>query len=198
MLLKKGKNTISEARNESSFLKKLLLFTSLVNIGLLALLFVVIVRERTIITPPVVTGKYVVSGAIGNEQYIVDMAEYVITTLRTINKDNVDNNNLIILRMTKTDSIPQLRSVLDAQAKRIKEEDITTVWSGSTQPPKIIADQNTVYLTGILKTYFSNKLVSETPKKYKISFEMSGIGKIYVKNVEEIELDSGDGSGTNQ
>lgn len=197
MLVQEGKATISEARNETSFLKKVLLISMVLNIGLLVLIAVIVIRERTIITPPVVTGKYIVSGAVGNEQYIVDMAEYVITTLRTINKDNVDNNNLIILRMTRPESVPKLRSVLDAQAKRIKEEDITTVWSGSTMPPKVIVDQSTVYLTGILKTYFSNKLVSEQPKKYKISFKMSGIGKIYVKSVEEIDLnsDSDDGAG---
>lgn len=190
MLFKKGKETISEARNEASYIKKILLFSVILNIGTGSLLGYVVVRENTIIVPPVVSSKYQLNNAVGSELYLIDISEYVITTLRTINPNNIDNNNLIILRMTDSASVPKLRSVLEAQAIRLKKEDISTVWSGSTQSPKVIVDKNTVFLTGTLKTYFSDKLASEEPKKYKLTFKMSGIGKIYVKSVEEVKFDN--------
>ena len=114
------------------------------------------------------------------------MAEYVITMLRTINPQNVEHNNSVILKMVSADTQPKFRKILDAQAARIKKEDIITVWSGANIPPKIV-NKNSVVLNGILKTYYSDKLVSSDPKEYKVTFDINSFGRLYVAQVEEIK-----------
>lgn len=185
MNLDAGQKTIAEVKNSNRFFKTLLIIFSLSNLILIGTLMYVLLRDNVIIVPPVVKNKYEV-GAVTNEKYLVDMAEYVITMLRTVNKDNVDYNNNVILKMVDDDALPQLRKNLDAQAARIKREDIMTIWSGSIAEPQIV-NKDTVILNGKLKTFYSDKLVSDDIKDYKIQFSMSGLGKIYVKKVEEIQ-----------
>ena len=106
--------------------------------------------------------------------------------LRTINPQNVEHNNSVILKMVSADTQPKFRKILDAQAARIKKEDIITVWSGANIPPKIV-NKNSVVLNGILKTYYSDKLVSSDPKEYKVTFDINSFGRLYVAQVEEIK-----------
>lgn len=186
MNLDAGKKTIAEVKSANRFFKSLLVIFGISNCVLVAMLLWVLMRDNVIITPPVVTNKYEIGNSQIGDKYLVDMAEYVITTLRTVNKDNVDYNNGIILKMVDAESLPQLRKNLDAQASRIKREDIMTVWSGSIAEPQII-NKNTVLLSGKLKTYYSDKLVSDDIKDYRIEFGTTGVGRIYVKKVEEVK-----------
>lgn len=187
MNINAGKKTIAAVKNENHFYKVIVAVFGLSNLLLCAVLGYVLFRDNVIIVPPVVREEYAI-GAETSQKYLVDMAEYVVTTLRTINKDNVDYNNKIILKMVEGDTLPSLRKTLDAQAVRIKKEDITTVWSGSTAEPSIVG-KNTVILSGRLRTYYSDKLVSNESKEYKVEFGLSGLGKIYVKKVEEVKPD---------
>lgn len=187
MNINAGKKTIAAVKNENHFYKVIVAVFGLSNLLLCAVLGYVLFRDNVIIVPPVVREEYAI-GAETSQKYLVDMAEYVVTTLRTINKDNVDYNNKIILKMVDDDTLPSLRKTLDAQAVRIKKEDITTVWSGSTAEPSIVG-KNTVILSGRLRTYYSDKLVSNESKEYKVEFGLSGLGKIYVKKVEEVKPD---------
>lgn len=195
MNLDAGQKTIAEVKNANRFFKSLLVVFALSNLVLTVSLLYLLMRDNVIITPPVVTNKYEI-GANTSEKYLVDMAEYVITMLRTVNKDNVDYNNNIIFKMVDADHLPQLRKNLDAQASRIKREDIMTVWSGSIGEPQVI-NRNTVVLSGKLKTYYSDKLVSADIKDYRIEFGTSGIGRIYVKKVEEVKPDDAAIGGAN-
>ena len=187
MNINAGKKTIAAVKNENHFYKVIVAVFGLSNLLLCAVLGYVLFRDNVIIVPPVVREEYAI-GAETSQKYLVDMAEYVVTTLRTINKDNVDYNNKIILKMVDDDTLPSLRKTLDAQAVRIKKEDITSVWSGSTAEPSIVG-KNTVILSGRLRTYYSDKLVSNESKEYKVEFGLSGLGKIYVKKVEEVKPD---------
>ena len=195
MNLDAGQKTIAEVKNANRFFKSLLVVFALSNLVLTGSLLYLLMRDNVIITPPVVTNKYEI-GANTSEKYLVDMAVYVITMLRTVNKDNVDYNNNIIFKMVDADHLPQLRKNLDAQASRIKREDIMTVWSGSIGEPQVI-NRNTVVLSGKLKTYYSDKLVSADIKDYRIEFGTSGIGRIYVKKVEEVKPDDAAIGGAN-
>lgn len=195
MNLDAGQKTIAEVKNANRFFKSLLVVFALSNLILTGSLLYMLMRDNVIITPPVVTNKYEI-GANTSEKYLVDMAEYVITMLRTVNKDNVDYNNNVIFKMVDADHLPQLRKNLDAQASRIKREDIMTVWSGSIGEPQVI-NRNTVVLSGKLKTYYSDKLVSDDIKDYRIEFGTSGLGRIYVKKVEEVKPDDAAIGGAN-
>lgn len=195
MNLDAGQKTIAEVKIANRFFKSLLVVFALSNLILTGSLLYMLMRDNVIITPPVVTNKYEI-GANTSEKYLVDMAEYVITMLRTVNKDNVDYNNNVIFKMVDADHLPQLRKNLDAQASRIKREDIMTVWSGSIGEPQVI-NRNTVVLSGKLKTYYSDKLVSDDIKDYRIEFGTSGLGRIYVKKVEEVKPDDAAIGGAN-
>lgn len=187
MNINAGKKTIATVKKENLFYKVIVGIFGVSNLLLCAGLGYVLLRDNVVIVPPVVRDEYVI-GAETSQKYLVDMAEYVVTTLRTINKDNVDYNNKIILKMVDDDGLPQLRKTLDAQALRIKKEDITTIWSGSTSEPTMVG-KNTVILSGRLRTYYADKLVSNDLKEYKVVFGLSGLGKIYVKKIEEVKPD---------
>lgn len=187
MNLDAGQKTIAEVKNANRFFRSLLVIFGVSNLVLSGVVLYALTRENVIIMPPVITNKYEI-GANTDQKYFVEMAEYVITMLRTVNKDNVDYNNSVIYKMVDGEHLPQLRKNLDAQAARIKREDIMTVWSGAIGEPKII-NKHTVILSGKLKTYYSDKLVSDDFKDYKVEFGTSGLGRIYVKKVEEIKPD---------
>ena len=186
MNIDNGKKTIADVKNENNFFKKILLVMALVNLFLLAVLSYALLRQTVVVVPPVVTNKYEISADGASPTYLVDMAEYVITMLRTINPQNVEHNNSVILKMVSADTQPKFRKILDAQAARIKKEDIITVWSGATVPPKVVG-KNSVVLNGTLKTYYSDKLVSTDPKEYKVTFDINSFGRLYVAQVEEIK-----------
>ncbi len=186
MNIDNGKKTIADVKNENNFFKKILLVMALVNVFLLAILAYALMKETVVVVPPVVTNKYEISADGASPTYLVDMAEYVMTMLRTINPNNVEHNNSIILKMASAEAQPKMRKILDAQAARIKKEDIMTVWSGSTVPPKVVG-KNSVVLNGTLKTYYSDKLVSTDPKEYKVTFDINSFGRLYVTQIEEIK-----------
>ena len=186
MNIDNGKKTIADVKNENNFFKKILLVMALVNLFLLAVLSYALLRQTVVVVPPVVTNKYEISADGASPTYLVDMAEYVITMLRTINPQNVEHINSVILKMVSADTQPKFLKIIDAQAASIKKEDIITVWSGANIPPKIV-NKNSVVLNGILKTYYSDKLVSSDPKEYKVTFDINSFGRLYVAQVEEIK-----------
>lgn len=186
MNIDNGKKTIADVKNENNFFKKILLVMALVNLFLLAVLAYALLKQTVVVVPPVVTNKYEISSDGASPTYLVDMAEYVITMLRTINPQNVEHNNSVVLKMVSADTQPKFRKILDAQAARIKKEDIITVWSGANVPPKIV-NKNSVVLNGTLRTYYSDKLVSNDPKEYKVTFDINTFGRLYVAQVEEIK-----------
>ena len=98
MNIDNGKKTIADVKNENNFFKKILLVMALVNVFLLAILAYALMKETVVVVPPVVTNKYEISADAASPTYLVDMAEYVITMLRTINPNNVEHNNSIILK----------------------------------------------------------------------------------------------------
>lgn len=183
------------ALNEREALKAQLCFQRVSNLGLVAAMLLLllmfgvsVIRERIYIVPPEVQRPYEIGAHHGNREYLSDMAHYVLDKILTVTPENVDYNNQVILKMVHPEGAASVRTTLDAAAKRLKKERVTTVWIPQTEA----VDERThrVSIHGKLKTFISDKLTSEKEKFYQVQLKLTLSGRLYVLQVEEV----GDGS----
>lgn len=180
-----------KADNERNSLRMQLRFHKALNVifgvtiffGVLLVGYIVL-RDTTRIVPPEIRRPYVIGSGTANKDYLLDMTDYVISKILTVTPEIVDYNNDVILKITHPDGYPALKTALDAAAKRIKEERITTVWVPRIED--VSEDELRVKVSGKLKTYIADKLTSERDKDYIVEFTVTSSGRLYVSKVEEI------------
>jgi conjugal transfer pilus assembly protein TraE len=92
--------------NERLTLQSQVKFLRAVIVGLLSLLCIVLViegitlmRETTTIVPPEVRRPYEVGADYASNDYLMDMAGYVLDKVLTVSPETVEYNNKIILKM---------------------------------------------------------------------------------------------------
>lgn len=177
--------------DERDSLRSQVRFLRISNIGLLllGLIFLMIegfliLHETTTIVPPEVRRPYVIGADYASNDYLTDMAGYVLDKVLTVSPEMVDYNNRIILKMAHPDGYPSLKSSLDAAALRLKQERVTTVWVPQTE--KVDAKEKTVEIKGELKTYIADNLTSKREKSYLVQFIVTLSGRLYVSRIEEI------------
>lgn len=144
----------------------------------------VVVRERVIVVPPVVTDAYEVGASFGNREYLTDITRMVLDKLATTTPETVDANNAFVLKVVDPSAYPQLKTELELAAARVKRERITTIWIPLTYSVDVAAHQ--VRVDGRIKTWISNAYTSERARSYVVSYHISTFGRLYVENVEEV------------
>jgi conjugal transfer pilus assembly protein TraE len=166
-------------------------FLRVVIIGLLVLILsllcvegVTVMRETTTIVPPEVRRPYEIGADYASNDYLADMAGYVLDKVLTVSSETVDYNNKVILKMTHPDGYPELKSTLDAAALRLKQERVTTVWVPRDE--KVDPTAKTVEVSGELKTYIADILTSKHEKSYLVQFTVTLSGRLYVSKLEEV------------
>jgi len=147
-----------------------------------------ILSEKTIIAPPVVSRQYEIGSNYANKSYLVDMASYAVDLLKTTTPGKVDVNNKAFLKLVDPEDEPRIKTVLDAAAIRVKRDRIVTLWE--LRGDEVSLRDKSVILTGKLKTYIADKLVSEHQKSYEVNYRVSFSGTLYVKDVKEV-IDGG-------
>lgn len=171
----------SELERNNRFLKILLVVVCFALCLAIGMAWTVLTQSRTHILPPVIQHEYWIGGSDANPAYLEDMSDYVLTRLLTVNPTNVDRNSQIILNMADPSGYPKLKTFLDASSARLKQEQISSIWSSRDYK---VTNTNTVVATGVLTTYLADKKVSDTPKSYQINFMIIS-GKLYVQKVAE-------------
>jgi conjugal transfer pilus assembly protein TraE len=179
------------AQNERDTLKVQVRFHRMMNMGLLAVLFLqllllgfVVLRNTTRIVPPEIKRPYEIGANYANKDYLLDMANYVLDKVLTVTPEAVEYNNGVILKMTHPDGHPTLQTVLDTAAQHIKRDHITTIWMPHKE--EVSASTKQVRVSGKLKTYIADKLTSEREKEYLVQFIVTLSGRLYVLKIEEI------------
>jgi conjugal transfer pilus assembly protein TraE len=177
--------------NERLTLQGQVKFLRVVIVGLLALIFVSLVvegitlmRETTTIVPPEIRRPYEVGADYASNDYLMDMAGYVLDKVLTVSPETVEYNNKIILKMAHPDGYPNLKSTLDAAALRLKQERVTTVWIPRNE--KVDPNTKTVEINGEIKTYIADNLTSKREKSYLVQFIVTLSGRLYVSKIEEV------------
>ncbi len=179
------------AQNERDTLKAQVRFHRMMNMGLLAVLFIqllllgfVVMRNTTRIVPPEIKRPYEIGANHANKDYLLDMANYVLDKVLTVTPEAVEYNNGVILKMTHPDGHPTLQTALDTAAQHIKRDHITTIWMPHKE--EVSASTMQVRVSGKLKTFIADKLTSERDKEYLVQFIVTLSGRLYVLKIEEV------------
>lgn len=189
------------ASNEIQKLQVQLRFHRVMSIGLVAainfgilLLGFTVFRETTHILPPEIRRPYDIGADYANKDYLLDMANYVLSMVLTVTPESIEHNNKIILKMTQPEGYVDLKAALDAAALRIKKERVTTVWVPNSE--EVYEKTKRVKVNGKLKTFIADKLTSERDKSYFIDFTITNSGRLYVSKIEEFVKDDSAQSAT--
>jgi conjugal transfer pilus assembly protein TraE len=182
------------ASNELQKLQSQLRFQRVMNIGLVAainlgilLLGFTVFRETTHILPPEIRRPYEIGADYANKDYLLDMANYVLSMVLTVTPESVEHNNKVILKMTQPEGYANLKAALDAAALRVKQERVTTVWVPHHE--EIYEKEKRIKVNGKFKTFIADKLTSERDKTYLVDFTITNSGRLYVSKIEEFVKD---------
>lgn len=181
-----------QAQNERVKLAKDVRFHRIATFGLLLALFgsialngYMVLKDPVKLVPPVIKRPYEIGSSITNADYLVDLSDYVVSTIYTVTPETVDHNVKTILKIAHPDGYANLKSELNVAAARIKKERISTIWVGRDEDVQPRA--GVVTARGKLKVYIADKLVSEKDKTVRVRFETTISGRTYVADVKEIE-----------
>lgn len=141
-------------------------------------------NSTVLVMPPEIKRPYELGANYANKDYLSDMAGYVLDMVGTVAPDRVDYNNKIILKMTHPDGYGELKAALDAAAIRVKRDRITTVWVPRKE--EITERDMKVKVSGRLKTFIADQLVSERDKDYVVEFSVTSSGRLYVLKIQEV------------
>jgi conjugal transfer pilus assembly protein TraE len=171
-------------RGQILYLRSIAIGLTVADLVLLILLSYVLVRERTFIVPPEVRRPYELGSNFANKEYLLDQADYVLSKVLTTSPELVDHHNKTILNMAHPDGYGTLKTALDAAALRIRKDRITTIWVPKKE--EVSEKALRVKVTGLLKTYITDKLTSEREKEYLVEFTITTSGRLYVSKIEEV------------
>ena len=171
-------------KSQVTFLRVVIVSCCALNLILLTLFGMSLLRATTTIVPPEVRRPYVVGADYASNDYLLDMADYVLDKVLTVTPETVDYNNRVILKMTHPDGYASLKAALDAAAIRIKKERVTTIWMPRNE--KVNPNNKTVEVSGEFKTFIADNLTSKREKSYLVQFIVTLSGRLYVSQIEEI------------
>lgn len=186
-------------KNERDSLRAQLRFHRVLNVGLVATVSLLTIlagysltRDRTLIVPPEIKRPYQLGSGVASDDYLHDMAEYVLGMVLTVTPETVGHNNSVILKMSEPSGYPTLKTVLDAAALRLRKERVTTIWV--PQEAKVSNREKRVTVKGRLKTYIADKLTSERPKEFTVEFSVTTSNRLWLRGIEEVVGRDGPGS----
>lgn len=180
----KGQETISGLKNTIRFHRGLSAVLSLALVCILLLSFFILMSTRTIIVPPGSTTNYIVGSDLANEPYLADMSKYIINLMFNVTPANVDENFSAILKMADSSTYGEVKKYLDATAKRIKEQQITSVFS-STGSYQYYPNKRQIVINGEVKNYLADKLVDNTTKRLAVNFTIKS-GQFKILNIQQV------------
>ena len=177
-------NERTELKGQVRFLRAQLVTLAIVLAGSLTLLGYVVVRDRIRIVPPEVRQPYEIGANYASKEYLLDNADYVLSTIFTVTPETVEHNNATILKMAHPDGYGPLKASLDAAARRMRKERVTTIWVPRSEDVEVDAKRVTVH--GTLKTYIADRMTSERKKDYVVQFTVTTSGRLYVSTIQEV------------
>lgn len=183
-----------KALNERAFLRDRLrwhrlITTSALAISLMAILLCgwLVIHQRTIISPPVVQQSYWIAAQEASNEYIEQMADFVLTNLYTVTPTNAFYRGQRILKMVHPAYHGELSAKVHAAVEKLKREGISTVW----EPTSVGIAENSLCAkwTGSLRRWVGEKPLDTLAKTYLVEFDIDRQGTLYVKTAEEFTPD---------
>jgi type IV conjugative transfer system protein TraE len=144
-----------------------------------------ILNEQTHLIPSGQSKPYVVGRGHADKEYLRDLAYDVMALWGNVTPDNIVYIKDRLLKMADAEGNAQLRTILDVAERRIKANEISTVWS--PRDAEVDIKQNQVVLRGFIKTYLNNVPTSNKEQTFIVQFHINNAGRAYVRKLLETQ-----------
>jgi conjugal transfer pilus assembly protein TraE len=180
------------SRNDNRDLKQLLLRQQAITFGLLGalvLLSLMLLRHqpKVILEPPTRVSTFTVQGDRVDENYLIEMAQYVAHMMLDVTPATIERRNDEVLKWVHPATFGAMQNRMAVAAKRLKEANATTIfWPTQVAPDP---EHLRVAVIGSLETYVNGTRVqADRTQSWLLQFESKG-GRMLIKDWKATPLD---------
>lgn len=139
--------------------------------------------ETVIVVPEKFERKFTVKGDFASAEYVAQMAESHSQSLLTYSPDNVSYQYNEVLKSVAPEVYPYLKNKMSLDVETIKRKSISSVF----YKLKSHADGNNVVVTGELKLFIGEIVVSSKIKSFRFNYRFNH--KLYLNSYSEVIVD---------
>jgi len=179
-------------RNDTRDLKRLLARQQLINFGLIGIVLLLALtllrhQPKIILEPPNRATTITVQGNRVDENYLIEMANYVAHMMLDVTPATIERRNDEVLKWVHPSTFGDLQNRMTVAAKRLKASNATTMfWPTQVSPDP---DNMRVALIGTLETYINGTRVQpDRMQSWLLQFETKS-GRTLIKEWKETPLD---------
>lgn len=140
--------------------------------------------HRETIVPPVIQKSFWIEDSKVSADYLEQMGLYLVQLALNNTPVNAEYQAKQLLKYAAPASYGELEKTLLVNAKRLKEDNASTMFSARAVTPD--EHNNSVAFSGVLTTFIGDKRVSEVQKTYLIRFGYSA-GRVYILEFRETD-----------
>ncbi|AXA91336.1 type IV conjugative transfer system protein TraE [Massilia sp. YMA4] len=150
----------------------------------LSALYHVIGTERTIVSPPNLTGPFSVKGDKYSNAYLEQMGGYVAWLILDVAPSSLDWKKNALLGFVAPDLVGKLKQRQEIEAARLKRLNASTYFL----PRQLVPDEEhqRVRIIGLLRTQINGQDTPPVPKTYEATFASNG-GRLHLTGFEEVK-----------
>lgn len=123
-------------------------------------------KREKIVVPMTFDAPFVVSESEASAPYLQMMALSFLSLRLNVSRETVDMNHDFLLSYVRAESRERFSPVLAAEAKRIKENVVTSAFYHTAI--KVYPSASIIDIRGVLKTWIGNSLPLEEIKHYRL------------------------------
>jgi conjugal transfer pilus assembly protein TraE len=138
--------------------------------------------HRETLIPPTVTRTFWIEDDAVSPSYLEEMGLFVLRNALDVTPASAEYQARVVLRYADARSYGTLEKELLANARRMKESNVSTFFSVTSVA--VDPKQNSVAFSGGLHTILGDKSVSENRRTYVVRFAMAN-GKVVVRELNE-------------
>ena len=158
------------------------------NLGLFGGFFFLVFNQKTVITPAQLHRPFAVGAAYASPEYLVDMSYLVLDLLLNTDFNRIEYSKASLLKLADPESGARMRQVLDDAIRRMKREELTTIWRPETTV-EVNERAHTVVVSGALRTLSGSRVVSDTTRRMQVRFRVDLSGRLTVREAGELGAD---------
>lgn len=126
-------------------------------------------REKTIVVPPDLERPFTVRGNEASPEYLTQLGEWFVSLTLSYTPKNVDYRRQIFMRYAAPDSYSALQTQLEAEAERIKRNEMSAMFF----PVEAKVRGEYVAITGDQVVRVGREVVSEKRLTYRLALRLS-------------------------
>ena len=183
MHIKIYKNKISNLWAENRLLKFVVVVLAISSIVSIKMSISAMDRQKTIILPPVVDRRIVISGNEVNDDYIKLFVRYTLGLLLNYSPASFSDQADDCIKLATPEFYQKLHKKLTTLKETVKKLHISNIFYLSRIT--VYRDDKKIEVTGIQRQYAQHALVDEGAKTYQINYEIIE-GRFFLAGIKEI------------